>query len=166
MILHWTGAVLIIGYLALDIISAVTGDAGLALIHISLGMLVFPLFAFRLFWRLRHYHPLPLGAVSPIEVLIGRGVALGLLLAGVLLPLIEWIMVSSAGGVVGFFGLIALPSLLGQDATTARFAGFLHWFGTYALGLGIGLHIFAALKHHFVLRDDTLKRMLGKHVEL
>ncbi len=166
IILHWIGAALVIGYVTLDLLVSVTSDAGLSRIHISLGLVVFLLFTFRLFWRLNHYHPLPIGAVSPIEVIFSRGVALGLLLAGVLLPPIEWIMVWSAGGVVTFFDLFALPPLVGQDPAIARIANVLHWLGTYAFALGITLHVLAALKHHFVLKNDTLKRMLGKHVEL
>ncbi len=164
--LHWAGAALILGYLALYFLAAATGEAGPAAIRASLGITVLAVFAFRLFWRLRHYHPLPLGAVSPIGVMAARGLALGLLLAGVVLPPVEWIMIWSAGGAVGFFDLFSLPALVGPNAAVARVAGFLYRVGVYALSVGIALHILAALKHQFVLRDDTLKRMLGKHVEL
>ncbi|AVK08826.1 prokaryotic cytochrome b561 family protein [Pseudomonas paraeruginosa] len=40
------------------------------------------------------------------------------------------------------------------------FSLFLHWGS--ALVVFAVLHAFAALKHHFIDRDPTLKRMLGR----
>jgi cytochrome b561 len=38
--------------------------------------------------------------------------------------------------------------------------------GAWAFLAGLALHVFGALKNHFLLKNNTLKRMLGKHVEL
>ncbi|TFW34285.1 cytochrome B, partial [Pseudomonas fluorescens] len=38
--------------------------------------------------------------------------------------------------------------------------------GASAFLAGLALHVFGAVKNHFLLKNDTLKRMLGKHVEL
>ncbi len=64
-----------------------------------------------------------------------------------------------AGREVSAFGLIIPP----QDKVEeiAGFAGAVHQYAAWALiGLLI-LHIGAALKHHFIDRDTTLRRMIG-----
>ena len=38
--------------------------------------------------------------------------------------------------------------------------------GATAFLAGLALHMFGAFKNHFLLKNDALKRMLGKHVEL
>jgi len=166
ILLHWLGAALFIAYIALDLLGVGRGEARVMRVHLALGLAIFILFAFRLFWRLGHYHPLPLGAVSPIAVIAARGVALGLLLAGIVLPLLEWVGIWSSGGAVAFFEVFVLPAPFAPDATVARVAVVLRWLGIGAATLGFLFHAFGAFKHHFILKDDTLRRMLGKHVAL
>jgi cytochrome b561 len=52
---------------------------------------------FRLIWRYRHRHPMPLGGLPPVQVLAARGVAVGLLVGGVVLPILCWLNLSLAG---------------------------------------------------------------------
>ena len=52
-----------------------------------------------------------------------------------------------------------LPSLIFKDQYFSRVAIGTHEFLAYALLALIGLHVAAALWHHLVLRDATLKRM-------
>ena len=54
---------------------------------------------------------------------------------------------------------IQLPSLLFKDQYFSRVAIGTHEFLAYALLALIGAHVAAALWHHLVLRDATLKRM-------
>lgn len=166
LVLHWLGAVLFIGYITLDLPGIGWGGARMTRVHLALGLVIFVLFAFRLVWRFSHYHPLPLGAVSPIAVIAARGIALGLLLAGIVLPPLEWIGVWSSGGAVAFFEIFALPAPFAPDAAVARAAAILRLLGTGAATLGVLFHAFGAFKHHVILKDDTVRRMLGKHVAL
>jgi cytochrome b561 len=48
----------------------------------------------------------------------------------------------------------------------AQIVEVLFWIGATPFLLGLVLHIFGACKNHFLLKNDALKRMLGKHVEL
>lgn len=75
------------------------------------------------------------------------------------LPLLGWLLLSAAGKPVPFFGL-ELPPLIGPDKATAETLKELHELigqAGYAL---IGLHTAAALYHHYLVKDNTLRRML------
>jgi cytochrome b561 len=77
------------------------------------------------------------------------------------LPLTGWTMSSAAGIPVAFFGLFTLPDYVAHDELLFRALLAIHrWLG-YGLALLLALHAGAALGHHFLLRDDTLKRMLA-----
>lgn len=76
-------------------------------------------------------------------------------------PLLGLITLQIAGKSITLFGVTLLPSFV---ATPDRDRG--HWFEDIHVTAAevfywvIGLHILAALWHHFGRRDDTLKRML------
>jgi cytochrome b561 len=53
-----------------------------------------------------------------------------------------------------------LPDLIAKDRETAKVLLLLHKSLNYTLAAVVTLHIAAALKHHFVDRDDVLVRML------
>ena len=76
------------------------------------------------------------------------------------LPMTGWLMSSAAGIPVSFFGLFTLPDFLPHDDYLFQQLIDVHkWFG-YVLILFICVHVGAALMHHFVLKDDTLRKML------
>ena len=54
---------------------------------------------------------------------------------------------------------IALPALLAEDKDLAHQLEDLHGSIGEAFYWVIGLHVLAALYHHWVRRDDTLRRM-------
>jgi len=56
------------------------------------------------------------------------------------------------------FFLGELPSLIARDRPLAAQLGSVHSFLGYALLTVIGLHAAAALLHHFIRRDNVLKR--------
>ncbi|WP_186415305.1 cytochrome b [Pannonibacter sp. P2PFMT1] len=129
--------------------------------HRSVGVVLMVLTLARLFWRLRH-PPQPLPDAMPVWQRRAAGIVHGLLYGFLLLnPLVGWVATSAFGAAIEVFGLFTLPPLTGQDRELAASLFRLHM----ALGLAftalIFLHIGAALHHHFVLRDDTLRRMLG-----
>ena len=75
------------------------------------------------------------------------------------MPLLGWLTLSAEGKLVPFFGL-QLPSLVGQSKSIAGWAKELHETGGMVGYFLIGLHAAAALFHHYVVRDNTLRRML------
>lgn len=79
------------------------------------------------------------------------------------MPVLGWLALSASGKAVPFFGL-EFPALVGPSESLAEQVEEIHeTIGTVGYFL-IGLHAVAALFHHYVVRDDTLKRMLpGRH---
>lgn len=75
------------------------------------------------------------------------------------MPLLGWLTLSAEGNAVPFFGL-QLPSLVGESKSIAGWAKELHEAGGTVGYFLIGLHAAAALFHHYVVRDNTLRRML------
>jgi cytochrome b561 len=76
------------------------------------------------------------------------------------LPITGWLMSSAAGIPVYLFGSYALPDLIYRNDNLFRLLIEIHKWLSYSLIGCFLLHASAALHHHFLLRDDTLKKML------
>ena len=127
--------------------------------HFMLGMLAFALAWLRLAARLSG----PAPAIHPgspgLQRLSSRLLHLALYVLMIGMPLTGWLVLSAAGKPVPFFGL-ELPALIGENKALAKQIKQLHeTVGTMGYVL-IGLHVVAALHHHYIKRDDTLLRML------
>jgi cytochrome b561 len=93
------------------------------------------------------------------QELAGRLMHAALYLFMIAMPVAGWLILSAEGKPVPFFGL-QLPPLAGQGKELAGLAEEIHEaVGTVGYWL-IGLHAAAALFHHYVVRDNTLLRML------
>lgn len=166
---HWITAVLIVGMLAFGwyIEDLPKGPEKAALIgwHKSFGLTVLILTLFRFVWRRQNPTPTPLGQATPAQLKVATSVQHVLYAAMAAMPLTGWLMSSSAGRDVSFFEIFTLPPLFWKSEF---FNGVFHWLhSTVAiiLVIALALHIAAALKHHFIERNDTLNRMLGKPLQ-
>jgi len=61
---------------------------------------------------------------------------------------------------VSWFGFIQLPDLVPKSKPLYDAFLTTHEVLACTLGAVVTLHVAAAIKHHFVLKDDTLRRML------
>ena len=77
-----------------------------------------------------------------------------------LIPLSGWLMSSAKGFSVVYFGVLPLPDLVGRNADLADLFKNAHALLNQLLLLVLAGHIGAALKHHYLERDDVLTRML------
>ncbi|VVN32386.1 Cytochrome b561 [Pseudomonas fluorescens] len=170
VVLHWVVALSLLAILCLQVlIGQASSDATrAAFVHLQnlVGLILFLVSIYRFWARITSYHPLPVGTPNPIEVIISRSVAVALALAMVLLPVAVWASRSAAGEAVELPGGFAIPALLPIHAGLKHVVDVLFNIGASAFVAGLALHIFGALKNHFLLKNNTLKRMLGKHVEL
>jgi cytochrome b561 len=162
-LLHWLIVVLIIVQVTL---ASLADDApplkklGLLARHKSVGLTILALAILRLAWRWINPTPELPTTLKPYERALARFTHAMLYLLLFAMPLSGWMMSSARGFPVSWFGLFQLPDLVPKDK--ALYEGLLATHATLACVLGavVALHVAAALKHHFYLRDDTLRRML------
>ena len=103
----------------------------------------------RIFWRITTIIP-SLTALSAFEryaALTVHWAFYGFMFAS---PITGWLMTSSAGLPVSFFGLFILPDLVSPDKNNMHLFLSIHQWLAYGLIFTICLHVLAALKHHFI----------------
>lgn len=168
--LHWLIAALMMGLLATGYYMASNGVYALYGWHKSFGVLLFAVALWRIIWRIKKGWPVSLTKTSKVE-LIAAKVVHWLLLSSTLLYPISGFMMSGAGGHgIPFFNWYLLPKLAKSDplrdsqllSSTAELGSMLHGILMWVLIAIIALHIVGALKHHFIYKDRTITRMLGK----
>ncbi len=129
-------------------------------LHKSIGITILMLAILRLSWRWANPVP-PMPASSPpwqhLAARISHIALYGLLL---LMPIFGWLMSSARNFPVSWFGLVTLPDLIGANKQAYEFFHEGHEFLAKVLFVLALLHAAAALKHHFIDRDDVLLRML------
>ncbi|MET1415279.1 cytochrome b [Roseibium sp. HPY-6] len=170
---HWTMAILIIGMLAFGLYMTTlppTDPATFQLfqLHKSIGFIVLTLAILRLVWRLLNPSPkLPEG-MHPLEKLAAHLGHIGLYALIFAMPITGWFMVSASpwGIPTVLFNIQPIPHLpvpeaLGTKEQAEAFFKLLHEYGAYLLIALVVVHVAAAMKHHFIARDDTLKRMVS-----
>ena len=132
--------------------------------HFMLGLSVLALVLVRIAFRLMKTAPAIIPAPPRWQRLASRGVHLALYGLMIGMPLADWTILSAKGAPIPFFGL-TLPPLIQPDKAFGTWLQEMHaTAGTVGYWL-IGLHAAAALAHHYMRKDDTLRRMLpGRRV--
>lgn len=130
------------------------------LLHKSTGVTILGLVIIRFIWKLMNVQPALPDTLSPIEQMGARAshwVLYGLMVA---VPVSGYVF-TMAGGFGGpWYGLFQMPDLVGRNKALADLGSAAHYWLTRALIAMVALHVAAALRHHFQLKDNTLKRML------
>ncbi|MCU0975153.1 MAG: cytochrome b [Steroidobacteraceae bacterium] len=127
--------------------------------HFMLGLTVFLLVWVRIAARWHGGTP-PIVPPPPAwQRLSARAVHLLLYLLMILMPIAGWTILSAEGKPVPYFGL-TLPPLVAPDKELAELVEGLHESAGTAGYWIIGLHAAAALGHHYLRGDDTLRRMM------
>lgn len=128
--------------------------------HKSFGITILVLALLRLAWRLMNPTPQLATVTRPWERMlahVSHFLLYGLLFA---IPLTGWMMSSARNFPVSWFKLVQLPDLVAPSQQTYQLMHSLHGSLNLALFVIALLHIAGALKHHFIDRNDVLKRML------
>lgn len=162
--LHWVIVALVAVQIVLGIIGAdlPVGMERLVTLsrHKSLGMTIFALMLLRLGWRLVNPVPALPVQIPRLEQRLARATHwtfYALLLA---MPVVGWISSSASNLTVSWFGLFTFPDLVDTDKELATSAKALHRAMAWTLMALVSLHAAAALRHHFLLKDSVLARML------
>jgi len=167
ILLHWGMAALLIVLLATGLYMVRLPDVGfdtdkitLILLHKALGMLALAAVVPRLLWRLLNPLPRLAEGLPEWQRVAARFVHLVFYALMFALPLTGWLLNSAGGYPLSFFGLFGIPDLTAVNPFLFRVYVQVHrWLG-YALLLLLLLHAGAALRHHLLRHDDTLRRML------
>jgi cytochrome b561 len=128
--------------------------------HKWLGITILLLVIIRLLWRLTHRAPPAPPGMAPWQRSAAAASHFLLYVLTLIIPISGWMFSSAAGFKVVYLGLVPLPDLVGKDKSLAGQLQFAHEALNWVMAAVVVLHVAAALKHHWVDRDDVLRRML------
>ncbi|ASK89313.1 cytochrome b [Sphingorhabdus sp. SMR4y] len=191
--LHWTAAVALLVLVPVGYVMANTygnPDPGVYRIHIlasqihqTLGLSLIALVIVRFGWRMTHPAPVADTAMAGWQLRLARVVQWALYGFLLVIPLLGWAALSSLADVPGFgptqiwffghdgFGaggmipriVPPVPYDAPQILSYSSLASAHRWLA-YVAGAILTLHILGALRHHFILKDNVLRRMLGTKI--
>lgn len=128
--------------------------------HKSVGITILMLAILRLVWRFTNKVPtVPVATPGwqSWSARISHFVLYSLLLA---MPLSGWLMSSARNFPVSYFGWFTLPDLVQANRLLYERLHDLHETLSQVLFIVAVIHALAALKHHFIDKDNVLRRML------
>jgi cytochrome b561 len=167
MLLHWAMALLLAGLVVLGLYMVWLPDAGydrqkitLILAHKALGMLALCAVLVRAAWRAVNPMPALAANLPPWQQLAARVVDLCFYALMLALPVTGWLMSSAGGYPVPIFDWFNVPDLIGTDEHLFVALISIHRWLADALVVLLVVHAGAALDHHFLRHDDTLRKML------
>jgi len=165
-LLHWSMALLlaalfVLGWWATELTYYDPLYRIIPSLHRSLGMLAALLIVLRLVWLAIDRRPKPSVAASRWERIAAQSGHALLYLLMVLVPISGYLMSTADGRSVDMFGLFELPALLAPSSGRGEWAGRAHYLLAFGGAWLVLLHVAAALKHQFIDRDGTLRKMVG-----
>lgn len=163
--IHWAVFLLVVSLYGLTYVADLLprGDAGRNLVwwfHISFGLLLFVLVVTRIGLRLVRGAPDLPAQMTRLEKWMAKVAHLLLYALLVAIPVLGILLTWYRGEPLSFFGLITISAPFAPDRASAGTIKELHSLCANLILVLAGLHAAAALWHHFVRRDDVLKRML------
>jgi len=168
IVLHWLSAVAIVSLLALGLyMTRADFDAArkfdLYQLHKALGWLTLVLTLARLFVRASTPAPEPLATISPMMNGLARAAHVALYVLALIVGLSGWVRISSAiiPIPIDLFGFANVPDIAPMNLELSDAMASAHRLAAYTLAALVALHAAAALKHHLIDRDATLRRMMG-----
>lgn len=162
--LHWLIALAILGSFSVGLYMA---DLPLSPQKLKLyswhkwaGVTIFLFVVVRLGWRLLHRPPELPATIPAWQRRVAEATHLLLYLLMFAVPLTGWLMSSAKGFQTVYFGVLPLPDLLVKDADLGDLLQQVHKLLNFGMAALVVAHLGAALKHHFIDRDEVLARML------
>lgn len=162
--LHWLIALLVIFMLIFgeDLMRGKDGDTLAPSLHVSVGVAILVLSILRLAWRLINPPPAYPASMAPWEQMASKALVVVFYALLIGIPLAGWLampkFISEEAAMAGIqvFGVFPLPAAPGLGLPMKG----IHELGSNLMIALLALHVLAALKHHFINRDDILRRML------
>ena len=130
-------------------------------IHKSIGVSLFFLTLLRLLWRKLNSVPENLSTHSAVERSAAKFVHIALYVLLFSIMLSGYLISTADGRAIDVFNLLSIPATLYDIDKQEDIAGVIHLVLAIALISLVTVHAGAAIKHHFIDKDRTLKRMFG-----
>ena len=160
-LLHWAITLLLIGlvYAGLTFTGMERGPerSELAALHKSVALLLLFLMTVRLIWKFMNAKPADPEGSTAMQKAASKWMH-RLLYAAVYLQLTIGLLVAGMKP-ISFFGLFDVPPFLADNEELHEQFEELHEIGWIILVVLVVLHVLAALHHHFIAKNDVLKRM-------
>jgi superoxide oxidase len=162
---HWTVVVLMIGLLVTNTLRGeAPKDSDLRTfylnLHVSFGILIFFVVIARIVWSRVVGAPAPVDAPRWSQI-AAKVTHVALNLATLLVPISGYLRLASKDRVADFFGLVQIPSLVGDNPAINEAMHLFHGEPMEVFFyVVIGLHVAAAVWHQYVRHDRALERML------
>lgn len=162
--MHWIVALLIfaafgLGLYMTDIPGFTPTKLKLFSYHKWIGITVLIFAVLRVLWRLMHPAPGPVPGMPKWQHAAAEAAHVGLYLLILAVPLTGYLLSVAAGVKVVYLGLWELPMPFDKSDALKDIFSMAHEWLNWSMAAIVVLHILAALKHHVVDRDGTLRRM-------
>ncbi|MGS2718805.1 cytochrome b [Eionea flava] len=128
--------------------------------HEGLGVFFAALLMIRFGWKLYNQAPTPSASLSKLEKNLATITHYLLYLLCTLLCITGYLMPTADGRALAVFNWFYIPSLGSFHPLQADIAGFLHYWIAWLTVCTASIHGLAAIKHHIIDKDHTLKKML------
>ena len=165
--LHWLSALSIfalfgLGYYMVDLTYYHEWYKTAPELHKSIGVLLFFLMLFRVIWRYKQLTPEQLPSHSNLERKAGKFVHSALYLLVFIIMITGYLISTADERGIEVFGFFEIPGFGSFIENQEDIAGLIHKWLAYVLISFALLHAIAALKHHFIDKDNTLNRIIGR----
>lgn len=162
--LHWLMAILLFALIGLGFYMS---DLSFSPVKLKLyswhkwaGVTAVLLLLFRLLWRMLRRPPALPASMPRIMQYAAHAGHLALYALMFAIPLSGWLMSSAKGFQTVYFGVLPIPDLLERNRELGDLLQTIHTGLNFLFVAILVGHAAAALKHHFIDKDDILKRML------
>jgi cytochrome b561 len=163
-LLHWLLAVAMIGLIAIGWYMTRLSDEDILYwrlldFHEAMGLGVLLLVGMKAAWLTISPKPRQLAGLAPWERHAARTVHAAFIIATVVIPLTGLLFVATNGESINLYDLITIPNMghLPKGVRTGLIN--VHYYLSYGCAMLIMLHIAAALKHHFIDLNNSLRRI-------
>lgn len=166
-ILHWLMAIIfitawLIGFYSGNFLSYDTDGSfkgTVITLHKNIATTIIFLVIIRIFWRYTHPSPELPKSMSPFMKKMAHFGHLALYLILLALPITGCLFSWSAGHPAPVLYLFDIPQLVQEDSDLLAIVKPLHIYISWIASLLLTGHILAALKHHFIDKDNVLNSM-------
>jgi len=162
--LHWLIAVIMIALIGVGWYMVRLSDEDvwywrLLDLHEAVGLSLFILFPLKLGWMVLSPNPEYVPTLAVWERRVAAVVRWLFMLAILVIPLSGFFYVASNGEAVSLYDLITIPDIGGLTKETRDWLSDTHYYASYGCAALILVHLLAALKHHFIDLNNSLRRI-------